>query len=184
LSDLLRGQLGTGDATAAGAPAGADFVILDDAVVPAGLQPSEVGLSLNWRIGPFAGDLSDASFATSAQVGGVRALLPYAPVHLRGQWNGADLALSWIRRGRIDADRWGASEIPLAEETEQYQVTIAPAGGAALRTQTVSQPSWLYDASAIAADFGAPPAEIDLTVRQFSTAVGWGIAASRRISLA
>lgn len=184
LSDLLRGQLGTGDAMLAGAPAGADFVLLDDAVVPAGLQANEVGLSLNWRIGPAAGDLSEASFATSIQTGGVRALLPYAPVHLRGQWNGADLALSWIRRGRIDADRWDASEIPLAEETEQYQLTIAPADGATLRTETVSQPAWLYDAAAIAADFGSPPAAIDLTVRQLSTSVGWGIAATCRIPLA
>jgi hypothetical protein len=168
----------------AGAPAGADFVLLDDAVVPAGLQANEVGLSLNWRIGPAAGDLSEDSFATSIQTGGVRALLPYAPVHLRGQWNGADLALSWIRRGRIDADRWDASEIPLAEETEQYQLTIAPADGATLRTETVSQPAWLYDAAAIAADFGSPPAAIDLTVRQLSTSVGWGIAATCRIPLA
>jgi hypothetical protein len=184
LSDLLRGQLGSGDAMAAGASTGADFVILDDAVVPAGLQASEVGLQLNWRIGPSAGDLSDANFATSPQVGGIRALLPYAPVHLRGQWNGADLALSWIRRGRLDADRWDASEIPLAEEVEQYQVTVAAVGGAVLRTETVSQQSWLYGAAAMAADFEATPAALDITVRQFSAAVGWGVAASGRISLA
>jgi hypothetical protein len=184
LSSLLRGQLGTGDAMLAGAPAGADFVLLDDTVVPAGLQASEVGLSLNWRIGPAAGDLSEAGFATSTQTGGVRALLPYAPVHLRGQWNGADLKLSWIRRGRVDADRWDASEIPLAEEIEQYQLAVAPADGAVVRTETVSQPAWLYDAAAIVADFGAPPAAIDLTVRQFSAAAGWGIAATGRIPLA
>lgn len=183
LSDLLRGQLGTDDATLAGAPAGADFVLLDDAVVPAGLQPGEVGLSLNWRIGPASGDFSESSFAASTQIGGIRALLPYAPVHLRGEWNGADLALSWIRRGRIDADRWDAADIPLAEEVEQYRLTIAPADGAPIRTETVSQPSWLYDAAAIAADFGTPPVEIDLTVRQLSAAVGWGIAASSRIPL-
>jgi hypothetical protein len=184
LSNLLRGQLGTSDAMASGALVGTDFVVLDDAVVPAGLQASEVGLTLNWRIGPSAGDLSDVSFVTSAEIGGIRALLPYAPVHLRGQWNGADLALSWIRRGRVDADRWEAAEIPLAEETEQYQLTIAPAGGAVLRTETVVQQSWIYDASAIAADFGATPAEIDLTVRQLSAAVGWGLAATKRITLA
>jgi hypothetical protein len=184
LSCLVRGQLGTGDAMLAGATAGTDFVLLDDAVVPAGLQAGEAGLSLNWRIGPAAGDLSEAGFATSTQVGGVRALLPYAPVHLRGQWNGADLALSWIRRGRLDADRWDASGIPLAEEVEQYLLAIAPADGATVRTETVSQPSWLYDAAAIAADFGVPPVAIDLTVRQLSAAVGWGIAATRRIRLA
>ena len=34
------------------------------------------------------------------------------------------------------------------------------------------------------AGFGTPPAAIDLTVRQLSVAVGWGIAASSRIPLA
>ncbi len=184
LTELLRGQLGTSDAMMAGAPIGADFVILDDAVIPAGLQPSEVGLLLNWRIGPSGGDLSDAGFATVVEAGGIRALLPYAPVHLRGRRSGAGLAMTWIRCGRIDAGRWAAGEIPLAEEVEQYQVTIATAGGATLRTETVSQPSWLYDAAAIVADFGSLPDEVDVTVRQFSTMVGWGVAASRRISLA
>src|SRR5690606_21284262 len=51
LSGLLRGQLGTVDAMAAGSLAGADFVILNEAVVPAGLQANEAGLRLNWRIG-------------------------------------------------------------------------------------------------------------------------------------
>ena len=52
LSGLLRGQLGTTDAMAAGAPAGADFVLLDDAIRPAGLLPAECGLALAWRVGP------------------------------------------------------------------------------------------------------------------------------------
>jgi hypothetical protein len=183
LSDLLRGQLGTSDAAVAGAPVDADFVMLDDAVVPAGLQPGEAGLELNWRVGPAGSDISDANFVTATQIGGVRALLPYAPVHLRGQWDGADLAISWIRCGRLDADRWEASEIPLGEESESYEVTIAVAGGSPVRVVTTAAPSWLYAAAAIAADFPALPAEIDVTVRQLSTAVGWGLPACRRIAL-
>jgi len=183
LSDLLRGQLGTSDAAVAGAPVDADFVMLDDAVVPAGLQPGEAGLELNWRVGSAGSDISDANFVTATQIGGVRALLPYAPVHLRGQWDGADLAISWIRCGRLDADRWEASEIPLGEESESYEVTIAVAGGSPVRVVTTAAPSWLYAATAIAADFPTLPAEIDVTVRQLSTAVGWGLPASRRIAL-
>ena len=52
LSRLLRGQLGTEDAMAAGANVGAHLVVIDDAVCPAGMAAGESGLVLNWRIGP------------------------------------------------------------------------------------------------------------------------------------
>ena len=184
LSALLRGQLGTDDATAAGAEAGARLVVLDGAVGPTGLLASEIGLSLNWRVGPVGSDLSDDSVAQHSGAGGVRALLPLSPVDLRGAWDGDGLALSWIRRGRIDADNWTASDIPLGEEREEYQVQIAQAGGAIVRTETTPTPGFLYEGAAIAADFGSPPAEIDVTVRQLSLAAGWGLPVTRRLSLA
>ena len=91
--------------------------------------------------------------------------------------------LSWIRRGRIDADSWTPSEIPLGEEREEYRIEIAHAGGAVVRTETVPTSGFVYDSADIAADFGAPPAEIDVTVRQLSVAAGWGIPATRRFAL-
>lgn len=183
LGGLLRGQLGTDDATAAAAEAGARFVVLDDAVRPAGLQASEIGLALNWRVGPVGSNFSAENVAEFNGIGGMRALLPLAPVHLRGARQGDDLALGWIRRGRIDADGWTASEIPLGEDREEYQVQVAHAGGAVVRTATTPSAGFLYAAEAIAEDFGTPPAEIDVTVRQLSLAAGWGLPAKRRISL-
>ena len=93
------------------------------------------------------------------------------------------MTLSWTRRGRIDADSWTASDIPLGEEREEYQVQIAHAGGAVVRTATTTAPSFVYDSADIAVDFGAPPAEIDVMVRQLSLAAGWGTPATRRLSL-
>lgn len=185
LRGLLRGQFGTGDAAAAGAVAGAGFVVLDDAVVPAGLMVGEAGLSLNWRVGPLGGDFSSANFSAHQETGGLRALLPLSPVHLRGRKTATlDVALAWTRRGRIDADSWEASEVPLGEEREEYRLEIAPVGGPAVRTVTVTAPGWTYAAADIAADFGTLPTAIDVTVRQLSAAVGWGLPATRRISLA
>lgn len=184
LGSLLRGQLGTDDATAAGAEAGAFLVVLDEAVQAAGLLASEAGLELNWRVGPAGSDLSGANFSDHAGTGGLRALLPLSPVHLRASKDGGDVTLSWVRRGRIDADSWTASDIPLGEEREEYRIEIAHAGGAVVRTATASGPSLLYDSAEIAADFGAPPDEIDVTVRQLSLAAGWGLPATRRLSLA
>ena len=59
-----------------------------------------------------------------------------------------------MRRGRIDADNWASSEIPLGEEREEYQVEIAHAGGSVVRTETVPAPSFVYDSADITADFG------------------------------
>lgn len=165
---------------AAGAAAGTDFVILDNAVVPAGLLPAEVGLLLNWRVAP-SGPWTGA-FAQSTEVGGLRALLPFAPVHMRARRQGGDLALSWVRRSRIGGDSWEGSDIPLGEEAEQYGIEIAAPDGPVLRTATSAAASWLYTSAAIAADFGLPPAEIDVTVRQLGRA-GWGVPAKRRLQL-
>lgn len=184
LGDLLRGQLGTNDAMMAGAAAGASFVMLDDAVQAGGLLASEIGLPLNWRVGPVGTDFSSASFVTQSATGGLRAQLPLSPVHLRAtlRTNG-DLSISWIRRGRIDADSWSASEIPLGEEREEYQIEIARPNGVAIRTVTVLEPRWLYPATSIASDLGSAAGEIDVTVRQLSVAVGWGIPVGRRFVL-
>jgi hypothetical protein len=184
LSGLLRGQLGTSDAMAAGAPAGADLVILDDAVQPAGLRASEAGLLLNWRVGPSETDISSENFSAHAGIGGLRARLPLSPVHLRYRKNAGGAEFSWIRRGRIDADDWGQSEIPLGEEREEYRIEIAAAGGPVVRTALSSQQSWQYASADIIADFGVLPAEIDVTVRQFSAAAGFGLPATRRFMLA
>jgi hypothetical protein len=184
LGGLLRGQLGTEDAMAAGAVAGAPFVLLDEAVKPAGLSSSEIGLSLNWRVGPAGEDFSGPSFGRYAETGGLRALTPLSPVHLKAirQPNG-DLIISWTRRSRVDADSWLGSDIPLGEETEAYQVDIAPAGGAALRSVTVATPTWTYSADAIAEDFPVLPEGIAITVRQISAVVGPGIPASMMSAL-
>ncbi|WP_274629667.1 baseplate multidomain protein megatron [Arvimicrobium flavum] len=183
LGNLLRGQSGTNDAMAAGAPAGAIFVLLDHAVVPAGLSAGEVGLERNWRVGPVGFEITPANFVEEAATGGVRAQLPLSPVHLRARPDDAgNVTLSWIRRGRFGGDDWQQSEIPLAETLEEYRIEIAAAGGPVLRAATSTTTHWIYTAASIAADFGTMPPELDVTVRQRSTAVGWGIPATRRLA--
>jgi len=184
LTDLLRGQLGSDDAAAAGAASGADFVLLDDAVVPAGLRAGEAGLTLNWRVGPAGHDFSAQYFASASETGGLRALLPLTPVHLRATRRGdGGLDIGWIRRSRIDADSWLGPDIPLGEATESYRITVAPAGGAIVRDVTVATSVCTYAAAELAADFAVPPAELDIAVRQVSAAVGDGLAAKIRVTL-
>ncbi len=183
LRSLLRGQLGTDDATGAGAIPGADLVVLGEAVQAAGLAANETGLLLNWRVGPAGSDFSGANFSDHSEIGGLRALQPLSPVHLKADRNGAgDIVLSWTRRGRIDADSWEANDIALGEEREEYRVELASPSGPVVRSATVSGPALVYAGADIAADFGAMPPEIEVTVRQLSLSVGWGIPASRRFS--
>ena len=73
LTTLLRGQLGTHGAMQAGAPQGADFVLIDQAVVPAGLKREECGLPLSWRTGPAGFDFSDLYYGEQQAVGGLTA---------------------------------------------------------------------------------------------------------------
>lgn len=186
LSNLLRGQLGTEDAMDAGAPAGADAVLLDEAVVPTGLLPSETGLTLNWKAGGAGQDFSDRWFTTESAAGGLRGKLPLAPVHLRAKPDGAGgIAFTWVRRGRIDADSWEGADIPLGEETEQYFVEVAAAGWPVVRRATCAAANWTYPAVALAFDFFLlTPAFLDVTVRQRGTGVGWGLPARRRFATA
>ena len=107
--------------------------------------------------------------------GGVRALTPLSPVHIRGVRNGGDLVVTWIRRGRIDADNWAAADIPLGEEAESYQVEVSPAGGPPVRSIIAAMPAWTYPAASIAEDFAALPQAIEVSVRQISAAVGPGL---------
>ena len=184
LRDLLRGQLGTEDAMQAGAVAGAPFVLLDGAVASAGLKPAEAGLALNWRVGPAGADLESDVFALETAAGGERAALPLAPVHLRADFDGGgDLAVTWIRRGRIAADGWDADEIPLGEEAEAYQLEVRTAGGVLKRTVETIAPGWTYAAAALAADFGAGGPAV-LTVRQRKRPGGTaGLAATITVDL-
>lgn len=182
LTGLLRGQSGTGDCAAAGAAAGAAFVLLDDAVVVAGLTAAEIGLALNWRVGPTGRDLSPAHVTETQIAGGVRARMPLSPVHIRAKRTaGGDWTLSWTRRGRIDADAWEGADIPLGEASESYRVDIGPPGGAPLRSVTVAEPGWTYAAAYVAADFAVLPAAAEIAVRQLG-AGGWGLPGVKEIT--
>lgn len=176
LTRLLRGQLGTNDAAAAGAAAGADVVLLDAAAQATGLREGEAGLELMWRVAPAGRDFGEDHTVTEAHAGGVRASLPLSPVHLSAtrQADGA-FAFDWIRRGRIDADSWQGVEIPQDELVESYVLRIGAPGGATVRQVTVGTASWTYVAASLAADFPVLPPELELDLRQIGRA-GEGIA--------
>jgi len=174
LTGLLRGLAGTEDAMAAGAAAGNAAVLLDEAVRPLGLSAGEAGLSLSWiaeAAGAAGGMAGPISFA-----GGLRAQTPLAPVHGRARRMGdGNIVLTWMRRGRIDADSWQAADIPMDEESLGFRIEILTAGGTVLRRIDTVVAEMTYAAAQEAADFGSAQAALRLRIRQKGRLVGLGL---------
>ncbi|QWK78209.1 baseplate multidomain protein megatron [Ochrobactrum sp. BTU1] len=180
LSRLLRGQLGTEAASLNEKPTGTPFILLDGGVQSIGLQTSEIGLELNWRIGAAGKSFSDDFFDTVKATGGVQALKPLSPVHLKAErLSNNDLLFGWIRRGRVDADSWLGEEIPLGEEREAYQVEIWRSD-VLVRSVQVQAASWIYPSADRLSDLGS--SDFQLRVAMVSSKIGAGDFASIDIS--
>ncbi len=176
LSGLLRGQLGTEAAMSAGAPAGARFVLLDGSLARVDLSPGEIRLPYQWRFGPASRDIGSSYYAQEAHTFAGIGLRPYAPVHIRASRSGGDVALTWVRRTRSGGDSWDTPDVPLAEESERYEVDILD-GATVKRTIATSSPTALYSATDQLADFGAPQPSLAVRITQLSASFGRGSAA-------
>jgi hypothetical protein len=181
LTRLLRGQRGTEAAMGNPTPAGARVVVLDSALAPLPIAEADLGLPWNWRIGPAARAVSDASYAALAFTPAGRGLVPFAPVHVAQPWRTArspgDLTIRWTRRSRaLVADAWEQVEVPLAEDLESYDVQILD-GAVVKRTLTSTTTSVLYSAAQQTADWGAPfsPGQtLAIRIYQLSNRLGRG----------
>ena len=172
LSGRLRGQLGSDALMPAHWPAGSYFVLLDGAPQQIELAASGRGVVQYFQIGPAARPYSDYSYRKLSAAFAGNGLRPYAPVHLKRKWDGADLEFSWIRRTRLEGASWDLAEIPLSETQERYQVKIF-SGAQLLRQEEVQQTQWRYRASMQALD-GAQGL-LELQVAQLSESFGPGL---------
>ena len=181
LTRLLRGQRGTEAAMGNPAPAGARVVVLDSALAPLPIAEADLGLPWNWRIGPAARAVSDASYTALAFTPAGRGLVPFAPVHVAQPWRTArsagDLTIRWTRRSRaLAADSWGGLEVPMAEELEAYEVESLD-GATVKRVLSTNTTSAVYTAAQQTADWGAPlgPGDtLNIRIFQLSALIGRG----------
>ena len=185
LTRLLRGQRGTEWAMGDPTPAGARVVALDTALTALPVGEAELGLPATWRTGPALRPPSDEScVAMSFTPEGV-GLRPLSVVHVEQPWRKArapgDLVARWTRRSRaLAADSWTAVEVPLAEESQAYEVEILD-GATVLRTLATSTTSVTYSAAHQVADWDAllgPGDALDVRIYQLSTLVGRGTPAA------
>lgn len=183
LSNLLRGQLGTDALAEKTIPAGSSFVLLNGAVEPAGLRSSEIGSNLEWYVGAGGYPISADYFDSIIAAGGLAASRPLSPVHLRVSKNAEqDKEISWIRRGRVDADEWHYSDIPLGEAAENYKVFIKHEDRV-LAEHTAAAPQILLLASDIDGWKTQGIAEIEFSVAQISERFGPGTYLTQNITL-
>ncbi|MEM6547214.1 MAG: glycoside hydrolase TIM-barrel-like domain-containing protein [Pseudomonadota bacterium] len=171
IGHFLRGQRGTEHHADTEIPAGARVVLLDEALIRLPLPLDELGLPRHYRTGPARYGFAHASFAHQIETARGVGLRPFRPSQLRVLDQGGDLALSWIRRGRIGADSWEGVDIPLGEEREEYRVRVYD-GANLLRSETVTAPAFTYTAAMRADD--APTGPVTLRVSQLSTTFGYG----------
>jgi len=170
LTKLLRGQAGTEFLIPDEWAVGTDFVLLNGAISQVDLAAAERGLDRHYRIGPAHLPYDDASYVREVFAGQGVGLRPYAPVHLRANVDG-DVALSWVRRTRVEGDVWQSYEVPLGEEREAYLVRVS-SGAAVLREVEVPAPEFTYSVAMQGAD-GAV-GEIVFEVAQISDRFGVG----------
>jgi hypothetical protein len=134
LSGLYRGRRGT-EWTMAEHAAGERFVLIERDALATLQVPVSSAEVMVMAVG--IGDDNAPPIATVRNPG--QALMPIAPVHLRGQrLSDGRVNLIWARRSR-DGWRWIDSvDAPLAEESERYALTITPNVGAVAQVETMA----------------------------------------------
>jgi hypothetical protein len=175
LKRLLRGRLGTEHAIS-GHMAGEAFTLLEGLVS----EPASaiLGLPRRYRAVAVGGSIGSATEEADFTFRGL-GLKPLSPVHVTGSRNlSGDLTVHWVRRSR-GGDLWrDATDVPLNELAEAYEVEILNGSAQVVRVLTgLSQPSALYSAAQQVTDFGAVQASVTLRVTQLSATVGRGFPA-------
>ena len=181
LTRLLRGQRGTESAVANLVAIGARVVVLDSAVAPLPISEADLGLPWNWRVGPASRAVSDETYVAASFTPEGAGLRPFSVAHIEQPWrtsrNPGDLTIRWTRRSRsLAADTWGIGDVPLAEDSEAYEVEIRD-GAAIKRTLAATTTTAFYTAAQQIADWGTllgPGNSLDLRIYQLSALIGRG----------
>lgn len=182
LRGRLRGQSGSDGIMPGVWPVGSMVVFLDAQVQQLNLSANVRGLSRWYRTGLAARGYDDPQVDVRAEAFDGVGLRPYPVCHLRARASGGDLALSWIRRTRIDGDSWQSGEVPLGEEREAYRIRVL-VGGVQRRVAEVTAPAWVYTVAMQGADGvpGAGSGTVEIRVAQLSDRFGAGPERSHKV---
>lgn len=162
--DLLRGRYGT-EAAVTGHGGGERFVMIDAAQLrPVDLPATAIGTAVTVS----ALGVGDDAAVRAVAIARGAALRPPSPVGLTVTRTGdGTIRLGWCRRSRIGWAWLGGADVPLAETSELYRVTLA--SGFLLRSIEIGEPNFVYSAAEQAADGLSSGAVLTLSVEQLGT---------------
>ncbi len=167
----LRGQAGSDALMPEVWPVGSYVVRIGPAVGQIDLPSQARGMARHFRIGPAARGYDDPSYVYHVDSFEGAGLRPLSPCHLRVVADAVGLAVRWVRRTRIDGDRWDGLDVPLGEEAESYLLRVMK-DGVVRREVVTAIPSWSYPVAQQAADGVEAPFRVE--VAQVSARVGPG----------
>ena len=175
LTTLLRGQAGTETAMRNPVAAGARIVVLNRAAAQLDLTFDARALPFFYRWGPNGKPISDSAYQTAQRQFASVGLRPLSPVQIRARWPtvAGDIVISWKRRTRLGGDSWEQLDVPLAEESESYEIDIFN-GANVVRTLQSIAPQVTYTLAQQTADFGGQQWSLSVAVYQMSAVFGRG----------
>lgn len=179
LSGLLRGRRGT-EAAAATHVLGERFILLERTLLHfMPLVLSDRNKPYYYKATTTGQNLSDC--VSRLVSSSLRCLQPLAPVQLRGiraAGVGGDVAISWVRRARLNGEWVDYIDVPLDEDNEQYELEICDGGNNLKRTVlALTQTDYLYSSTQQIIDFGAAPSSFIVRIYQISMRYGRGAVA-------
>jgi hypothetical protein len=166
LSQLLRGRVNTGGATA-GHGATEEVVLLESSLVQfVSHQASSIGDTRYWRCVAKFADIGDYA-SQSASLNG-STVTPWSVAKLKGVRDGSDnIDVTWSRRTRLSYNLFSTSEFPLDEPFEQYDVEYYDGSDNLLRTEAgLTSPADTYTAAEQTTDGITPGDTVKIKVYQ------------------
>jgi hypothetical protein len=157
-------------------------VLLNGAVTQAAGTLQDALVSTRWKIGPASLDHGSPAYVTIDVGPTLKGLRPLSPTGLRARRGIGGVMVSWIRQTRSGGDGWDLAEVPLAEDSEGYTLSVLN-GAAVVRTFNVPVPQQFYSDALMLADFGVLPPALSLRVAQVSAAFGAGTVLERVVNV-
>ncbi|MDX1949053.1 MAG: glycoside hydrolase TIM-barrel-like domain-containing protein [Rickettsiales bacterium] len=152
------------------------FILLDDNITKIEIPANFIGSKFWIKAVSFGKSLDDVE--AKEITFNANSLKPFSPVHLEKKNIGDDIEISWIRRSRFRNNFSSLVEIPLAENSEKYEIDIMQDNDIK-RTITANSPSCIYNSASQIQDFGTLQANLKVRIYQISDKTGRGFMSER-----